>query len=100
MNLKQTKNELQSVLSGKSIFSYDPVIQTIAHKLRTSQKASPVAEEKHKNKNQETAFLKEFAAKHNLFVESINKSDFISKGAEQKVYIKDNKHVIKLNDAI
>ena len=100
MNLKQTKNELQSILSGKSSFSYDPIIQTIAHKLRTSQKTSPVAEEKHQNKTQETAFLKEFANEHNLFVEAINKSDFISKGAEQKVYIKDNKHVIKLNDAI
>jgi hypothetical protein len=35
-----------------------------------------------------------------LFLTSISEDDFISSGAEQKVYIKGKRHVIKLNDAV
>lgn len=100
MYLKDLKNELQNILSGKSVSSYDVIIQAVAGELRTSQRASPMAEAKHQNKKEETKKLIEFATTHNLLIDTIDESKFISQGAEQKVYIQDNQYVIKLNDAI
>ena len=100
MNNQKIKNELQTILSGKSNSSYDPVIQTVASYLKTSQRTSPLAEDKHQNKAKETEDLVDFAFRNNLIVEGISESDFIAQGAEQKVYIKDKDYVIKLNDTI
>lgn len=63
MNLKETKYELQNILSGKSSASYDALIQTITHHLRTSQRAGPMAKEKHENKAEGTKKLIQFAKK-------------------------------------
>ncbi len=100
MNTKQIKYELQNILSGKSNNSYDSVIKTVASYLRTSQKASPLAKEKHENKSKETESLINFAKENNLFYHKINENNYISEGAEQKVYIKNQQYVLKLNDAI
>lgn len=100
MNQTQIKNELQNILSGKSSAGYDTVIQTVANHIRTSQSASPMAEEKHQNKSEEAKSLIEFAHQNDLFIDDIDEEKFISEGAEQKVYIHDNQYVIKLNDAI
>lgn len=100
MNFYQTKYELQNILSGKSSTSQDPIIQTICSYLRRSKRASPLAEEKHKFKSEEAARIISFAIEFDLIVSDIDESDFISSGAEQKVYLKNEKQVIKLNDAI
>ncbi len=100
MNINNTKYELQNILSGKSSSSHDAVIQTVASYLRRSKKTSTLVEKKFKNKEEEKKKLISFATLNNLFCEEINESLYISSGAEQKVYIKDNHHVIKLNDAI
>ena len=63
MNLDQIKYELQHILSGKNGNGHDAVIQTIANHLRTSQRTSPVAEEKHQNKAKEAERLLAFAQK-------------------------------------
>lgn len=99
MKTNQIKYELQNLISGKSSSSYDALIQTTARYLRSGKKTGPMAEEKHQNKTQETEKLIEFAKLNNLLI-SINLSNFVSEGAEQKVYIKDEKSVIKLNDSI
>ena len=100
MNLNQIKYELQHILSGKSGIGHDAVIQTIANHLRTSQRTSPVAEEKHQNKTKEAERLLAFAQKNNLIFNAIDEKNYISEGAEQKVYNKGNEYVLKLNDAI
>ena len=100
MNIKQIKYELQNVLSGKSNNSYNAPIQTISRLLRSNEKASPMAERKHQNKEQETKQIIEFARSNEWIYDSINEEDFVSSGAEQKVYIKNKRQVIKLNDAI
>ncbi|MEM1003581.1 MAG: hypothetical protein AAF741_12415 [Bacteroidota bacterium] len=100
MDIKQTKHELQHLISGKSGHSYDALIQTVANYLRSGQRASPMAEEKHQNKAQETERLLEFARQNELLIEHIDPDDFVSAGAEQRVYINQGKHVTKLNDAI
>jgi hypothetical protein len=72
MNIKSIKNELQNILSGKSGYSYDAVIQAVTNHLRTS----PMAEGKYENKGKETAKLVTFALPYN---KKIVKSDkFIS----------------------
>jgi hypothetical protein len=100
MNIKQIKHELQNLISGKSSASYDALIQTVAGHLRRGKRTSPMAEEKHQNKAQETKELIDFAKLNNLILGSIPEENFIASGAEQKVYIIGGKYVIKLNDAI
>ena len=100
MNWKQTKHELQNLISGKSSASHDALIQTITSYLRRGQSASPVAQEKHQDKHKEREKLITFAKQHNLFVQNINQAKFIASGAEQKVYIKNEQSVLKLNDTI
>ncbi|RIV50621.1 hypothetical protein D2V93_09795 [Flagellimonas taeanensis] len=100
MDLKSVKYELQTIISGKSGNSYDALIQTIAHYLRTSQRTGPMAEEKHQNKAEETEKLLTFAAKNDLFYTDVEEDKYISEGAEQKVYIQSEQFVLKLNDAI
>lgn len=67
MNNISIKYELQNILSGKSGGSYDATIQAITRHLRTSERTSPVAEEKHQNKAKEKEKLINFATKNNLF---------------------------------
>lgn len=100
MQYKLIKYELQNLVSGESSASYDALIQAVARHLRRGKRTSPKAEEKHKNKSEEKKKLIAFARQNKLLIPTINQEDFISKGAEQKVYIKDGKSVIKLNDAI
>lgn len=100
MNINQVKYELQNILSGKSSHSYDAIIQAVTGYIRTSQKSSPLAEEKHQNKSKEAERLKIFAQKNNLLFNKIDENQYISEGAEQKVYIKNQHYVLKLNDAI
>lgn len=59
-----------------------------------------MAEEKHQNKVKEAGKLITFAIENNLFYGGIEEDKYISEGAEQKVYIKDEQYVLKLNDAI
>ncbi|MGB5942042.1 MAG: hypothetical protein WBG71_04120 [Leeuwenhoekiella sp.] len=100
MNIKQTKYELQHLISGKSGASYDALIQTVARYLRSGERTGPLAKEKHKNKDQEAARLKTFARSHGLLLDDIPFDDFVASGAEQKVYFKGKSQVVKLNDVI
>ena len=100
MNIQRIKYELQNVLSGKSSNSYNAPIQTISRLLRSNEKAGPMAEGKHQNKEQEAKQIIDFARNNEWLYDSINEDDFVSSGAEQKVYIKNKRQVIKLNDAI
>jgi hypothetical protein len=100
MNSKTIKHELQDVLSGKSGSSHDAAIQAVARYLSRSKSAGPMAEEKHQHKAEETEKLLVFAEKNNLFYPQPNEENYIAEGAEQKVYIRNEEYVIKLNDAI
>jgi len=59
-----------------------------------------VAEEYKQNKQQERESLIQFANQENLWLADINVENYVSQGAEQKVYLKDGASVLKLNDAI
>ena len=94
------KYELQLIISGESQVKYGAIIKTIANYLSRSQSASSLVKEFKHFKKQETEILEQYITKNNLWFSDINLENYVSEGAEQKVYLKDGKNVIKLNDAI
>ncbi|RWU10367.1 putative polyvalent protein kinase domain-containing protein [Pedobacter chitinilyticus] len=94
------KDELRNVLSGKSKVRFGEIIQTISSYLRKSTRTSTAPKDSKLFKKQETEVLERFIAEKSLWIDDIDFSKYVSEGAEQKVYLKDDKHVIKLNDAI
>jgi hypothetical protein len=94
------KHELQSIISGKSEVRHGAVIQAATCYLKGSERTSQMAKNSKFFKKQETEVLVEFINANNLWVPDINVENYVSEGAEQKVYLKDGKSVIKLNDSI
>jgi len=94
------KDELQNILSGKSQVGDGNVIQTIANYLRRSQTTSKLAQTDKYYKKEETEKLLIFIKQNDIWVKSVNFDSFLSEGAEQRVFIKDDKTVYKLNDSI
>ena len=94
------KHELRHIISGKSQVSYGAIIQTIASYLDNGSQSSDEIESSKQIREQETKKLVSFVTEQNLWVKDIDFSQYVSEGAEQKVYLKDSDHVLKLNDAI
>ena len=94
------KDELYNVLSGKSEIRFGTVIQAITSYLNNGEKASPTFEVEKHFKKQETEKLEKYISENNLWMKDIDLSQYVSEGAEQKVYLKDSEHVLKLNDSI
>ncbi len=101
MDIKIVKDEIQNIIHGKSHDSQRTLIQTIACYLGASQRTSTMAEKDKHYKQKETESLIEYCNQNNLWVnDKVNFDLFISEGAEQKVFIKNDKTVYKLNDSI
>jgi hypothetical protein len=100
MDLNTIKHELQHILQGKSFVSQGALIQSVANYLRRSQEASTMAKGDKYFKQQETEKLIEYINQNHLWNCNVNFGAFISEGAEQRVYIHDQKTVLKLNDSI
>ena len=94
------KDEIYNVLSGKSEVSLGATIQSITCYLNNGQKASPTIENEKHLKKQEAEKLENYISKNNLWINDIDFSQYVSEGAEQKVYLRDSEHVLKLNDSI
>ena len=94
------KYELHNILSGKSEVRFGAIIQTIAGYLKNGETTSGTIESEKHLKSEETERLKKYITKNNLWIEDINLSQYVSEGAEQKVYLKDSENVLKLNDSI
>jgi hypothetical protein len=93
-------NGIQDVISGKSQVRYGANIQTTINYLRTCEKSSTLDKTDKHFKREETEKLKRYIEEQSLWIKDINLDNYVSEGAEQKVYLKDSKSVIKLNDAI
>lgn len=100
MNVQILRNELQHVLSGKSAVRFGGTLQSITGYLGNSQATGGAFEEQKHFKKQEEERLISFITTHRLWLSNIDFSQYVSEGAEQRVYLKDTRHVIKLNDAI
>jgi Serine/Threonine/Tyrosine Kinase found in polyvalent proteins len=96
----EIKNELQLILSGKSKVMHGTAIQTVASYIAASQAANPMAATDKYIKTEETKKLVEYIDANNLWIRSIDEANYVSQGAEQKVYLQDSQTVFKLNDAI
>ena len=93
-------NETQCIISGKSPVRYGANIQAAINYLRSSAKSSTMDKTDKHFKQQETKSLKQYINDKNLWIKDIDLNNYVSEGAEQRVYLKDNRSVIKLNDAI
>jgi hypothetical protein len=97
---KHLKNELHNIISGKSQVSFGAIIQTIASYLDNGSQSSHEIKSSKQIRQQETKKLESFVSERNLWIKDIDFSQYVSEGAEQRVYLKDSDHVLKLNDAI
>ena len=93
------KHELHNVFSGKSQIRFGTVIQSIASYLNDGAQTGTIIEDEKHYKKQETKSLENYIAEKNLWI-SIDLTQYVSEGAEQKVYLKDTENVLKLNDSI
>jgi hypothetical protein len=92
--------ELQNILSGKSQIGDGAIIQSIAGYLSYGSPASSASENEKHYKKQETKRLEVYISENGYWAGNIDFSQYVSEGAEQKVYLKNSNHVLKLNDAI
>lgn len=93
------KHELHNVFSGKSQIRFGTIIQSIASYLNDGAQTGTIIEDEKHFKKQETKSLENYIAEKNLWI-SIDLTQYVSEGAEQKVYLKDTENVLKLNDSI
>ena len=93
-------DEIQHIISRESQNWDGIVIKTITNFLARCQEASGMAKTDKHFKEKETKNLINFIEAEKLWYSSININDYIAEGAEQKVYIKNDNSVLKLNDAI
>jgi len=94
------KNELQNILSGKSQVRDGATIQAVAGHLGDGSQTGKTAENEKLFRIQETARLESIITDKKLWVKEISASKYIAEGAEQKVFIKDAFHVLKLNTGV
>lgn len=94
------RNELQNVISGKSPVRFGAVIQAIAGHLGDGSEAGSRIEDPKQVREEEAKKLEALISDQGLWVKEIDLSQYVSEGAEQKVFLKDPLQVLKLNDAI
>lgn len=97
---KHSKNELHAVFSGKSQVSQGAAIQAVACYLGNGAPTGPEIKGTKHFKSEETKRLEHYISQNQLWLNDIDLSQYVSEGAEQKVYLKDAEYVRKLNDAI
>lgn len=93
------KNELHNVISGKSQIRFGTIIQSIASYLNDGPQTGAIIEDEKHFKKQETKSLENYISKNKLWI-VVDLTQYVSEGAEQKVYLKDAENVLKLNDSI
>ena len=99
--MKNIKNELQNIITGNGQIGDKNLIKKIKDVLRRNEKSIQISSQNKLVKSEEEIFLKHIIEAEDLtYKEEISESNYISEGAEQKVYRLDDKYVIKLNDTI
>ena len=96
----QQKKQLHDVLSGKIEVRNGKAIRAITSYLGQSQKTGADSKGTKLYKEQEKQRLELYISENHLWLNNIDFTKYISEGAEQRVYLKDQNHVQKLNDSI
>jgi hypothetical protein len=94
------KREIHDVISGKSQVRFGATVQAVASYLGEGAQTGTGTEDPKQVKRQEAARLEKFIAGKGLWVTDIDLTQYVSEGAEQRVFLKAPDHVLKLNDAI
>ncbi|ATA77670.1 putative polyvalent protein kinase domain-containing protein [Capnocytophaga canimorsus] len=95
------KDELQNIINGNEYDGQTSLIQTIQRFLRGNETASKDLKSQESVKSQEEKRLIGYIEENNLwFEENINPENYLTEGAEQKIYRYDNHNVIKLNSCV
>jgi hypothetical protein len=92
-------NEVQDIISGKVKVRYGANINAVVSFLTGSTPSGGVDKNSKQFKRAETQRLRRYITDNNLWV-NVDINNYVSEGAEQKVYLKSGKSVLKLNDAI
>ena len=93
------KNDLQNLFSGKGEVRFGATIQAVTNYLEEGSITSSETKDTKRIKRQETEKLEVFISGNGLW-KNLDFTKYVSEGAEQKVYLLDSIHVLKLNDAI
>lgn len=94
------KYELHNVLSGKSEVRFGATIQAIANYLKNGSATNSKIEKAKHFKSEEAKKLENYISQNSLWVKELDFSQYVSEGAEQRVYLKNTEYVLKLNDSI
>jgi len=94
------KDEIHDIISRANQIKYGSDIQTILGFLTGGQESGSMVKTDKHFKKEETKRLINFIESNNLWVSNIDLNNYISEGAEQKVFLQNGKTVFKLNDAI
>lgn len=100
VNANSAENELRNIISGKVQVRFGTIIQTIASDLEKGPQASSKIEDTKQIREQETERLEKLIFEKGLWIKNIDFTQYVSEGAEQRVFLKDSEYVLKLNDAI
>lgn len=99
--MKSIKDELQYIILGDEPIGQGSALKKTQTFLRGYAQASLIAEERQYLKSEETEAILKFAEINNLFYQDvISENDFISEGAEQRVYRLNESQVIKTNACV
>ncbi len=90
------KNELYNVLSGKSQVRFGATIQAITGYLADGTKPSKEIKNTKHFKKQETERLIHYIESQKYWFQDVDYSQYISEGAEQRVYLKNSQYVLKI----
>lgn len=99
--MQDLKHELQNIILGDGPSGQPGKLKKVQTFLRANAGTGITVEKQQYLKSEEAAALVLFAQTEKLLYEpAINEDDFISEGAEQRVYRIDDLHVIKTNGGI
>ena len=100
-DLKSVKNELQNIISGKSNSGQSNTIQATKTYLRNCSEAGGKAKGTKPERAEEERALKEYAGSNQLLIKKEDIGTYITAGAEQKVFYKENDTIVyKIADAV
>jgi Serine/Threonine/Tyrosine Kinase found in polyvalent proteins len=99
--MNKIKDELQRIIFGNGPDGQTSQLKKIQRFLNSNAETSLTAEKQQQFKSEETAKLLAFAEQEGLlYAPAIHANDFISEGAEQKVYRMDGTRVLKTNAGV
>jgi hypothetical protein len=93
---KNLKDELHDVISGKSQVRFGTIIQTVAHYLKNGTETGSTTQGQKHIRKQEEKKLDSFITEKELWIHDIDFTQYVSEGAEQRVYLKDIEHAFIL----